>query len=132
MITAVRPFVLTRAVLLAAWVFAPLAVAADASPGFETQDLDGATTHYSGTVGTTAVAIPAVAGSVISEVVIKCPYQTPVSKKLLVSFDGGTNFFTLDPGDFIGWSVKGRRTQIHIKGSTAGVAYDVILNREAY
>lgn len=111
---------------------AQVAFSADLLPAFETQDLDGGTTHYNGTVGTSAIAIPTVAGNIISEVVIKCPFQTPTTKKLLVSFDGGTTFFTLDPGEFIGWSVKGSRRQIHIKGGVAGVSYDVLLNREAY
>lgn len=113
-------------------LWAPAALAVDLMPAFELQDLDGSTAHFSGTVGTSAIALPTVAGNIISEVVIKCPFQTPVTKTLKVSFDGGTSFFTLDPGEFIGWSAKGSLRQIYIKGGVAGVTYDILLNREGY
>lgn len=109
-----------------------VSLAVDTESAMEVQDLSGTTAHFTGTVGTISVALPSSPGNIISEVVIKCPFQTPTTKQLQVSFDGGVTYFTLDPGEFIGWSVKGKRRQIHIKGAVVGVVYDVIMNREGY
>jgi hypothetical protein len=100
---------------------------------FETEDLQGSTTHFNGTVGTTAVQVPAVAGNIISEVLIHCPLQTPKTKKCLVSLDGsGTGFLTLEQGTILGWATKGEIKQIDIKGNEAGVDYEIVLNRETW
>ena len=93
-------------------------------------DINGATSMYVSTVGTTAINIPSVAGNAISTCLVRCATDnTPISKRLLYSFDGGTTFATLSPGEYIGWSLKGSLTQISIKGSAASVSYEVILNR---
>jgi len=110
----------------------PFLLGANLNPSMEGQDLDGTTTHFNGTVGTTAIALPTVAGAVISEVLFKCPAQTPTTTKCLLSFDGGTLFVTLSQGEFIGWSTKGYLRQIHIKGSAAGVSYEMVMNREGW
>lgn len=102
----------------------------DALPQFENSDLVGSTTQFQGTVGTTATAFPTVATTAIAECLVRCPNQSPNSKRLLYSFDGGVTFGTLSPGEFIGWSIKGSVSQIYIKGNTANVNYEVILNRE--
>ena len=97
----------------------------------ELEDLVGSTTHFSGSVGTTPIQIPASAGNIIAEVLIHCPLQTPKTKKCLFSLDGsGTGFITLEQGSVLGWSVKGEITQIEVKGNEAGVNYEIILNRE--
>lgn len=96
----------------------------------ETQDLQGTTDHFNGTVGTSPVSIPTVGTTYIQEVLIDCPASNQPSKNLLVSFDAGATFKTLVPGANLAWTLKGNRTQIQIKGSSASVAYEIILNRE--
>lgn len=97
----------------------------------ETQDLIGTTAHYNGIVGTTQINIPTTAGNVISEVLLKCPAQSG-QKQCFISFDGGTNFFTLEEGEFIGWAYKGEQKQVQIKGSAASTEYQIIVNFEDY
>lgn len=133
-----------RAELLSSWrsawaatalflfLCARAALGADAAPGFEIEDLNGTTTHFSGTLTTSNVSLPASATTVISELIFKCPYQTPTSRTCLISFDGGTNFFALAVGEFIGWTPKGRIRQVVVKSNTAGTTYDMVMNREAY
>lgn len=107
-------------------------MSAEISPGFEMQDLIGQTKHYNGTISTSPTTLPAVADKTISEVIFKCPYQTPQTKTCSISFDGGTTYFTLAVGEFLGWSVKGEIEQVKIKGSTSGVTYDMLINYEEY
>lgn len=103
----------------------------DVLPSFETKDLQGTTGHFNGTVGTSAIDVPAVAGNPISEVLIKNPTSnTPITKVLKVSFDGGVTYLSLSVGEFIIWPVKGELTQFKIQGSVAGVEYEILLNRE--
>lgn len=113
-------------------IYSQIAIAADVPPGFEIQDLQGSTVHYSGTASTVEANIPTVADKVISEVFFKCDFQTPNTKKCLISFDGGTGWLTLDVGEMIGWSQKGKRTQIKVKANTTGVTYQAIVNYETY
>jgi hypothetical protein len=103
---------------------------ADLLPQFENKDIYGTTSQFVGSVGITAISIPTVATTAISEIMVRCPNQTPNSKRLLFSFDGGTTFQTLAPGEFIIWSLKGSLTQIQIKGNVATVDYEVLLNQE--
>ncbi len=91
----------------------------------------GATQAYAGTVGTTAVSIPSSAGNQINECLIRCPSQTPNSVRLSYSFDAGTTFQVLAPGEFIIWEPRNALTQLKIKGSVAGVSYEVLLNTES-
>lgn len=108
-----------------------VSIAADQNPGFETQDLDGSTINYSGTVGTSSVDLPASSNKVISEVFYRCPHQTPTTIRCLISYDG-TTYISLNPGEAIGWSVKGNKKQIKVKGNQAGVTYEAVINYEAY
>lgn len=101
----------------------------DAPIDFEQRDTEGETVHQNGTVGTSAIAVPTTATGVIDEVNLECMETNDVGENLLVSFDGGTNFKTLLPGDSIFWSPKGNVTQITIKGATAGVEYEALINR---
>ena len=97
----------------------------------EIKDLVGSTDQYSGTVGTTPANIPSSAGDKIAECLVRCSSDnTPITKRLLISFDSGTTFLTLSPGEFVGWSLKGSPTQIVIKGNVASVSYEIVLNRE--
>lgn len=96
--------------------------------GDNAQDF-GTTTQLTGTVGITAVQVPATAGNPIATALIRCPEQSPVTKRLSWSIDDIT-YHTLGPGEFIAWSLKGNITQLYLKGSVAGVNYEVVLNRE--
>jgi hypothetical protein len=87
----------------------------------------GTTFQFSGSVDTTAIDIPNVASGDIAQVLISCVAQS-ASKRLLFSLDGGTTFFTLTPGSMVGWEPKDIE-QIKIKGNTASVLYDVLINR---
>ena len=95
----------------------------------ETEDLDGTSVVISGTVSTTPESLPSVAAGIISEFNIECMESNAANETLLVSFDG-TNFKTLQRGDSWTWTPKGNLTQITIKGSTASVDYEAVLNRE--
>jgi hypothetical protein len=96
----------------------------------ETEDLIGTTDQFSGSVGTSNANVPASAGNVIAEALVRCSSDQANSRRLSVSFDGGTTFLVLSPGEFVGWGTKGGLTQIVIKGNVASVDYEVILNRE--
>jgi hypothetical protein len=104
---------------------------ADVSPGFEIQDLAGSTVNYAGTVGTSSINLPTSADKNISEVLFRCPYQTPMTIRCQVSFDG-TTYFDLLPGEFMAWSIKGFKKQIKIKANQAGVSYQTIINYEQW
>jgi len=110
-----------------------LLVGADTPPGFETQDLYGTTTNYSGTVGASAIAIPTVAGNVISEALVRMPNQSPQSRRLQVSFTSNAGpWLTLSPGEFVAWSVKGSKKQFWIIANGAGISYEIVVNYETY
>lgn len=103
----------------------------DSTPQFEVTDTKGFTIHYNGSVGTSALAIPTVADKIISSCWIENDIDnTPVTKKLSFSFDGGSTFTDLKLGESITWSPKGDRKQIHVKGNTASVNYKVLINYE--
>jgi hypothetical protein len=103
----------------------------DESPSFEQADLEGATTHFNGTVGTSAIAVPAsTSGTAIAEALVRCPLSNLKSNRLSISFDGGNGFLILSPGEYVGWSVKGLQKQLFVKGNVSGVGYEAILNRE--
>lgn len=97
----------------------------------ETVDAIGSTTHFNGSVNTSAIAIPTVAGNVIAEVLVENAFTNSSTKNLLVSFDGGTTFKTLASGSSLVWSPKGDIRQIYIKGSVGGVDYEILMNRES-
>lgn len=102
---------------------------ADSVPQMEIKDSSGETTFYSGSVGTTAALVPPVAANTINEFMVRCPSQTPVTKKLLYSIDGVT-YLELTPGEAVLWPLKGSKKQVYLKGSTAGVNYELILNTD--
>lgn len=116
--------------LLSLSVSVPL-FGADTVPQFEQTDIVGTTTNLSGTVGTTAIAIPTVAGNPIAEAFIRAPNQTPNTRRLQVSFtSSGGPWVTLSPGEFMAWSLKGKLTQFWIIANVAGVEYEIIINRD--
>ena len=110
---------------------AALVLLTGASTQFEQRDILGTTTNFSGSVGTSFVAVPSSPGKPIAEALVRCSNQTPQSSVLQVSFTSSTGpWISLSPGEFIGWTVKGYMTQIWILGNNASVDYEVVLNRE--
>ena len=103
-----------------------------AATQFEQKDIVGETKHYNdAAVGTTAVAVPAVAGKPIAEALIRCPPKQAGTKQCLISFESsGGPFLTLEEGEFIAWSIKGYKTQFWIKGAAAGTLVETIYNLE--
>lgn len=105
------------------------------APDFETKDVLGKTLPFSGTVGTSNLTLPAVSQGKISECLIRNPDTNLITTKLLLSFDGGLNFFSLSRGEFLAWSPKNDASnnpinQIVIKGSAATTKYEIIINVE--
>jgi hypothetical protein len=117
--------------LFTGFLVLPLLLGAGRISQFEQKDIVGTTTNISGTVGTSAIAIPTVAGNPIAEALIRMPNQSPNSRRLQISFTSIAGpWITLSPGEFMAWSIKGYKTQFWILGSTAGVEYEIIINRE--
>jgi hypothetical protein len=86
------------------------------------------TLQFEGSVGVTPIDLPATPGGLITQVIFSCRVQTPSTKRLLFSVDGGANFFTLSPGAMVGWEPKDI-SQVQVKGNVAGVLYDILINR---
>ena len=89
------------------------------------------TNHYNGTVTTAPIQVPVVAGNQIQTLVIRNPRSNSSTEILMVSFDGGTEYFDLYRGQHLIWSFTDDITQIDIKGNTATVDYQIIINTEA-
>ncbi len=108
-------------------------MAGDTPPQMEIEDNNGSTTHYSGSVGTSPTTVPSSADKVISSFYLENPItNTPATKELEFSCDGGTTYTSLRLGESIVWPPKGYVKQIYIKGSTASVNYKMIINYEDY
>jgi hypothetical protein len=98
---------------------------------FELIDNIGSTKHYNGTVGTTAIAIPTVAAQEISEFYLENPINnTPVTKTLSYSCDGGVTYTDLNVSGSMIWTPKGKIKQLYIKGNVAAVSYKLVMNFE--
>lgn len=89
------------------------------------------TNHFNGTVNTFGVFLPSTSANEITTVLVKNPASNAFAEILHVSFDGGTTYFDLRRKEHIIWTVVDSLTQIKIKGSTATVDYQVIMNRES-
>ena len=103
----------------------------DRTPEFESADKKGSTDVFTGTVGAAWTAIPTVAGTDIQSFSVQNNYENIITKTLSISLDGGTT--TMDiiyPTGSVYQLIKGSKTQIHIYGSEASVAYRIVLNRE--
>jgi hypothetical protein len=90
----------------------------------------GSTDHFNSTVGTTPVNVPSIDGQNIVDVLVEVPEGQTATNILYVSFDGGTNFKTMSTSASMNWSPRGGLKHLVIKGNTAGVEYEIILNRE--
>lgn len=105
----------------------------DSLPGFEIEDNAGSTIQASGSVGTSAIQIPASDTTAVSEFIIQCPEEQDVDNRLLISLDGGTNYLTIYPSGHWAWTPKGGSVKhLDIKGNQAGVLYEVVVNLEAF
>lgn len=100
----------------------------DLPPQQEIVDSKGSSIPYVGTVGITAISLPSSAGSRINSMFIRCPNQTPTTRRLSYSIDSGVTFLVLSPGESIMWPLKGSIPQVDIKGNVANVSYEIILN----
>ncbi len=87
----------------------------------------GSTAHFSGSVGTSDTNVPAVDAGSISQVLVECPISN--TGTLSVSFDDGVGFKVLEAGSNIVWSPRGAIKHLVLKGSEAGVTFDLVINR---
>lgn len=104
----------------------------DLLPEFEIRDQAGKSRQYAGTVGTTPILVPAVAGDKLEIAIIRCPRQSPVTRSLLWSIDNVT-YHQLSVGEFVGWEFRDNGagapiTQLYLKGSVANVSYEMLVN----
>ena len=103
----------------------------DQLPEFESADKKGSTNVFTGAVGTSWTAVPAVAGNKIQEVKVVCDPDQDYANTLELSLDGGTTTkCKLWVGGFDSEIIKGDLTQIHIRGNVASVKYNITLNEE--
>jgi hypothetical protein len=102
----------------------------DITPQFEGSDTQGVTSHFNGSVGVGLTAIPAVAGSPISDVLVENMDTTPAANRLMISFDGGVTFKRLRRGNAFAWTVRNKQPQVHIKSESGTVDYEMIINFE--
>ncbi len=89
----------------------------------------GTTTHFNGTQDDTPVNVPVTAGNHISLISVS-NLSEKKGEDLFVSFDAGVTFSTVFAGEAFEWEPKGV-TQINFKSNlVAGVAYEIVMNRE--
>lgn len=100
----------------------------DALPEFEGSDIAGTTDQFSGNVGTTSIKVPTVAGFAIAGVFVE--NMSTGDDNLLVSFDGGVEWKTVQPECWFSGELRGGITQIDIKSSANTVDYEIVLNRQ--
>jgi hypothetical protein len=104
---------------------------ANQAPNFEQIDQQGSIEISQGTVGTTPINIPTVASTDLIEVYLELPQDSvPASKRLLYSINGGVTFFSLEPGESVEKTLRGGIKQIQIKGNTASVEYNAVIEKE--
>lgn len=104
-------------------------------PDFETKDVLGKTRHFNSSVGVTSDLVPAIEAGKISKVYIKNSNDNSFNKKLKVAFDGGTDYITLQKGEYFLWNPKNNNsntpiTQIRVEGSESNVVYEIIMDFE--
>lgn len=102
----------------------------DLLPEFDTSDRYGATDEFSGSVGTSSILVPSVAGNRIEELVIRCAVDQANNRRLEWSFDN-TNWKRLRVGEWQAFDPRGDLTQIRIRAAGSGVTsvdYEIIMN----
>lgn len=75
--------------------------------------------HHNGSVGTTAATITLSGTSVNVNI-----HNTHASNNLLVSFDAGAKFYTLEAGSY--WNIEMNVATFKVKGSGAGTTYEIV------
>ena len=100
----------------------------DALEQFEVSDNDGSSVAFTGNATTTVANVPTVAGDPISGVLMK---NISNNKDMEVSFDNGTTFFPLEPGEAISLDVKGLPTQIQVQTPSSNADWKAVINFEA-
>ncbi len=86
----------------------------------EIRNKGGEVRHENGTISTSSTRVkidPSIEIFIIS--------NTHASQDLLVSFDGGTNFFTVAAVSSLTME-RARVGQLHLKGSGSGTTYEII------
>ena len=91
---------------------------------------DGQTTLARGSVGTTAILVPAVAGDRIVSFSARSATDNNAARRMEVSIDGGANFWVLRPGEDVGGDLAGNITQIWIRAQANTLIYEVAVTTE--
>lgn len=105
------------------------------TPDFETKDVLGTTQHANSSVGLVSALIPAIAGSKISNILVRNPSTNDINTILYVALDAGTTYFSLKRGEFVVWTPKNNSSnmpinQIRVLGSVALTYYEIIMDFE--
>lgn len=92
----------------------------------------GHTGQYVGTVGVTQVLIPSAPFKVINSLLLKCPFQTPSSRRLEFSLNGGLSWVTLATGEWISVDVLRDIAgadiyQFLLRSNLANTSYEVLV-----
>ncbi len=75
-----------------------------------------------------AFSLPAVAGGVITSLIVDVEANQTSTNTFSVSYNG-TDFWEMETGEHVGWTPRGGLTQITFKGNAAGVEYKIKMNR---
>ena len=91
----------------------------------------GTTTPFTGTATTAPAAVPAVAGNVITDWLVRSNTDNPATRRLQFSFDGGANYFSLRAGEAMSGTflTTSAITQLLVKTAASTAQYEIILNR---
>ena len=85
--------------------------------GLNVSVVPGVPEHHNGTVGTSAATVT------FSETSKSVLFRnTHATNDLLISFDGGSTFFTVPPGETM--SIDGAAASVDVKGSAAGTTFE--------
>lgn len=103
-------------------------------PEVEIADELGFSVVLAGNVGTSPSLFPSVASTVIDNFIVHCPNQSPSSLKLSWSLDNVT-YWELSVGESFSMDLRRHPTlgdiyQIYVKGSSASVKYQLVINRK--
>ena len=94
-----------------------------------THHASGSIEHVNGIATTTAAEI--LSGNNIEDILVSVPKQSG-NASLLVSFDGGSNFITVQQqGSLSASDIPSGQTSLHVKSSSGTINYEILLYREA-
>ena len=94
-----------------------------------THHSSGTVEHANGTATTTASEI--LTGNNIEDILVSVPKQSG-NASLLVSFDGGSNFITVQQqGSLSASDIPSGQTSLFVKSSSGTINYEILLYREA-